>query len=342
MTFDSFSRQLLPKLGLANDQTEVSSEVSKEVSGGAGLGPLARIDAKGVQKNSTKATRAPYLHFTASSLFDKLCELKEPTLVVLDEFDRLNRRDDVFYGPFADLLKATSDNFDVCHVRFLIVGIGRDAQELLGEHESIERCVVEIFARPLRNEDVRAFLEDIQTDLGFRFEDQVIRLLVEDAMGYPYFVHLVGLNAIDAMVEESPEARLVTLEHYTNGVARAVHRNHRSQLRKYSDSARRLSQIEKNFLLELAHLYRTNKTPQRLDLQKHLASRSLVPIDQFDQVMVSLMQDHKMLYLRRPTDQIRFRDPLMAPFLRFYLFGERVPIVPRNQGQLSLPLDGQD
>ncbi len=66
--------------------------------------------------------------------------LDVPTIVVIDEFDRLD--DDVVERMMADTVKTLSDNS--IRTTLIFVGVADSVDQLIGEHLSIERALVQI------------------------------------------------------------------------------------------------------------------------------------------------------------------------------------------------------
>lgn len=252
-------------------------------------------------------------------LYQHLLEAKKKFVIVIDEYDAIPSQNQDFHTSIAYLMKLLSDSLE-CDSRIVVVGVAQSAQELLGRHESIERSAKEIYLRPLRREDVFEFLTEAENRLHFRFDPKVKNEIVIGSMGYPYFVHSVGLECMDAMLARDRKARYVTEEDYNKAVARAVQQAFRSELRRYKDAVKDLSQHERTVIRELVSF---GRQPPRKDLQEAVICKRLMSAAEFDHAWVRLQQEKRLLYISRTNDTIRFADPLMAPFLRAWIF--RIP-----------------
>jgi hypothetical protein len=64
--------------------------------------------------------------------------MNDPSIVILDEFDRLDDED--IERKMADTIKTLSDNS--IEVTLIIVGVADSVDQLIGEHQSIDRAIV--------------------------------------------------------------------------------------------------------------------------------------------------------------------------------------------------------
>lgn len=328
ITFERIGVEVLKALGLDVSETERSREVSKEVEGGAtpfGIG----VKASGSQKDTIKHrglgadTVEPWL------VYQRLREAPRRYLIILDEYDAIPSHAETVHAGVAYLIKTLADHAHECNSRLVIVGVAQSAQDLLGRHESVERSGREIFVRPLRSEDVADFLTIAERRLHFTFEPNVKSAIVDQSMGYPYFVHLVGLECLDAMYAHHPRARTVTEEDFRKALVRAVDHAFRSELRKFAPVVRGLLPVERVLVQELASYTRP---PQRKQLESVVQRKTSITPEQFDHAWVRLQQELRLLYVSRNNDTIRFSDPLLGPFLRARFW--KIP--PHTGGKLPL------
>ncbi len=243
------------------------------------------------------------------------------TVIIMDEYEKIHSDNKAFHTGVVDLMKTLSDNSDECDSRLIIVGIAQSAKDLLGGHESIERSAREIYLHPLRNEDICDFINQAEELLQFSFAAQVKRNFISGSLGYPYFVHLVGLGAIDAMIDRKAEKRIVTIEDYKLGLKKAVKQAFQSEFRKYRELMNGLSNKEEILLKELC-LYDDPNSVKRKDLQQYLVNKNKLTENEFESICIVLQQEKKILYVSRTNDIIRFADPLMAPFLKAFYDGQ--------------------
>jgi AAA+ ATPase superfamily predicted ATPase len=331
MSFDSFARRALSLLGVSSDATEVVTEAERSVTGKGtpfGLG----AETTGTTKTSTTQQGIASRTIDAWQFYEFLRDLKKKAIVVLDEYDVVKASNIKFHREVAECIKTLADNSRSCDSRLVVVGVSQSAASLLGTHESIERSSREVYLRPLRREDMFDFIGHAEEELGFQFSPAVRQALVENSGGYPYFVHLVGLECLDAMTNRDPGARVVEDIDFTNASRKAVQRAFRSELRKYREAIKRLSRGEIEILEELASVTRDRPVNRGWFLQ-HIVRLKDIPESLANDSLIRLQQDARLIYISRNKDELRFADPLMAPFLRIAIVPKGTPA---SEGQLSL------
>jgi hypothetical protein len=153
--------------------------------------------------------------------------LPKPATIILDEYDRVE--DDEGLSLMADTLKALSDH--AVPTKLIIVGVADSLTQLVGEHESVERALIEVPMYRMTH----AELEDIpRTGLklvDMTISDEAAALVAGLAEGLPFFVHSLMLSAsqkvvlddrdqvetadIDAAIQEAVSSHLLAREYET-------------------------------------------------------------------------------------------------------------------------------
>lgn len=154
--------------------------------------------------------------------------------------------------------------------------------------------------------------------MDIRFENRVKDRLARGSLGYPYFVHLVGLESIEAMLDRDQSANVVSWIDFKHGVSRAVDKAYRAELKKYNNIADYASPTEDAIIEGLASY--SELSPRRTVLRHYVCTRSKIKEEEFDAALIKLTQEKRFLYLSRRTDQIGFIDPLMRAFIREHIF----------------------
>src|ERR1700730_7434604 len=120
---------------------------------------------------------------------------KDGLLIVIDEFDQIS--DPSGIGPF---LKALATNTK--RVKFCIVGVAKDIQDLMKEHESADRLFAGtiISLEPMSGNELTEIISiaENSVDNYLLFADGARNRLVHLAQGHPYLVHLIGKVAFRA------------------------------------------------------------------------------------------------------------------------------------------------
>ncbi len=114
---------------------------------------------------------------------------KSGLLILIDEFDVLNNKDG-----FASLIKTCSSKF----IKFGVIGIGESIEDLVEDHASVGRQINSVLVKPMANKELRLIIETAITSLKneIEFEETVIKDIVKEAEGFPYFVHLLGKESL--------------------------------------------------------------------------------------------------------------------------------------------------
>ncbi len=118
---------------------------------------------------------------------------KNGTLIIVDEFDQI--RDPTGFAP---LLKSLATNAPL--VKFCIVGVSQDIQNLMKEHQSADRLFAgSVIFLPFMSVTELEEIIDIaeQSISGYvKFTPSARSRLTSLAQGHPYMVHLIGKYAL--------------------------------------------------------------------------------------------------------------------------------------------------
>jgi hypothetical protein len=112
-------------------------------------------------------------------------------VLILDEFDRIVNRHTK--AELAATLKLISD-FRI-GVQMILVGISTDIVTLIEEHASLRRHMAAVRVGPIRPSGSSGLLKDGARRAGVTFESDCHEAIVSLALGSPYHVRLLALNA---------------------------------------------------------------------------------------------------------------------------------------------------
>lgn len=121
----------------------------------------------------------------------RLQELDRPALVIVDELDRLEN--DEALTALADTVKTLSDHS--VESTLVLVGVARSIGELVGEHASIVRSMVQIEMPRMRRAELSEILDKGCTRAGLRPSEEAISEITALSEGLPHYTHLLGLHA---------------------------------------------------------------------------------------------------------------------------------------------------
>ena len=123
-------------------------------------------------------------------------------ILIVDEFDRLPpapRR------AFADLVKMLSDH--AVSATVVLVGVADSVDELIAEHESVERALSQIRLPRMSGSEIRQIVENGMNGLKLEIEEQAEDRIVLLSQGLPHYAHLLGLHAArSALFREEADA----------------------------------------------------------------------------------------------------------------------------------------
>lgn len=110
-------------------------------------------------------------------------------LIIVDEFDQI--QDPTGFAPFLKALATNSPG-----VRFCIVGVAKDIQDLMKEHASSDRLFAGsiVTLDPMPREELMEIISiaEESIDRSIVFADDAKEKIIEIAAGHPYLVHLLG------------------------------------------------------------------------------------------------------------------------------------------------------
>lgn len=168
-------------------------------------------------------------------------------ILIIDEFDRLKpeaRR------AFADLIKNLSDN--AVGATIILVGVGDSVGDLIEEHQSITRALIQIPMPRMRDAEIRAILNKGIRKLGMRIDPAALRWIVLLTQGLPHYAHLMGRHAARTAIEG--RSTTITVEHVRAAIKRALKDAQQSVRTAYSLAIRssRKGNLFPNVLLACA------------------------------------------------------------------------------------------
>ncbi len=175
--------------------------------------------------------------------------LDDKVLIIFDEFDSII--DPKIKEQFADCLKSFSDN--VSKITILLVGIGETVNELVGEHQSLERCLKQVQLPRMSKEELGEIIDFGFKEIGIRIEHGVRKKIIEFSSGFPHYTHL--LSKFVAQIAVNQKAKMAAHEHFDEAVKIAI-TNSQQQIRgdyqKAIISSKETAHFE-NVLFALAH-----------------------------------------------------------------------------------------
>jgi len=177
------------------DIPNASKELGK-IQGGIDV-KIAKIGSEiGDETTSSKAIQTHEIDVIFQNVISEILKAKiakNGILIVIDEFDQINDP-----SGFAKLLKSLATN--VPGVKFCIVGVAQDIQNLMKEHESSDRLFAGSVVNlpPMQPQELNEIIDTAENSINkfIQFNKSSRDKLIELANGHPYIIHLIGKQAL--------------------------------------------------------------------------------------------------------------------------------------------------
>ena len=121
-------------------------------------------------------------------------------LIVIDEFDQIKDP-----SGFASFLKAIATNCS--KLKFCIIGVAKDIQSLMKEHESTDRLFAGsiISLESMTTTELELIITNAEKyiDNYIKFDQSAKNKIIALAQGHPYMVHLIGKFALRSAYQNS-------------------------------------------------------------------------------------------------------------------------------------------
>jgi Cdc6-like AAA superfamily ATPase len=161
-----------------------------------------------------KAKLSPSSVFKALKYFASLTPF--PILFLLDEYDRVS--DLQTKSQMADLMKSISDSLP--SVTIMIVGVSESVNDLIGEHESLQRCIKQILLPKMSDAELLLIIENGLKLIGVSINPSVEHQILQLSQGYPHYTHLLTKYAAKAAILNG-EAQISSI-HFDKALDEAI------------------------------------------------------------------------------------------------------------------------
>jgi Cdc6-like AAA superfamily ATPase len=146
----------------------------------------------------------------------RLADSGNIVLVILDEFDRIDNTD--VRREIADLIKSMSDRGHPATI--VIVGVADTVTDLISEHQSVERALVQIQMPRMSTSELEEIVNKALPRINMTIAEDALTQICFYSRGFPHFTHKLALYAaIDAIENDDSQ---ITLQHVDAGIDRTV------------------------------------------------------------------------------------------------------------------------
>jgi len=122
-------------------------------------------------------------------------------IIIIDEVDRIT--DAKATTLMADTIKTISDHSLVPTI--LLVGVADSVEELIAEHLSIERALVQIRMPRMSQAELKEILDKAFVKLEMEIAEEAKEKIVKLSQGLPHFTHLLGLHAAEKAIDNNKD-----------------------------------------------------------------------------------------------------------------------------------------
>ncbi len=268
----------------------------------------------------------PLSEFYPNSIFPddvrrELVNLFRPSdmpVIVIDEFDKAKNKE--VHTLMANTIKSLSD-YSV-NATVVLVGVADDLNDLIGEHESITRCIEQILMPRMHNTEMREILDKRVPKLGMRMHADAYYKIIELSRGLPSYVHLLGLYSVQSAINR--KSLEVLEEDVDSAIQSALERSQESIQEAYAKAthSNRSDNLYRHVLLACALATPDDRgqfTPTSVCDPLSDILKKQVKIDAFQQHLKKFItEERSSILLRRGQDRaykFRFRDPMMQPYV---------------------------
>ena len=253
-----------------------------------------------------------------SRYFEELFTPNHLPIIIIDEYDKIS--DPTANELMANTIKLLSD-FGV-NVTVILVGVADNVVELIGEHQSVQRCMEQVLMPRMEKNERREVLTKTIPRLGMNIHSDASWKIVDLSRGLPSYIHALGLYAVQNACAR--RSLLITEEDVDVAITRAIGKAQEIIRENYAVavSSNRADTLYKEVLLACA-LAKTNDrgmfTPQVVCAPLSAILGREVQIPTFQQHLKKFIAlDRGEILIRKGRErayQFRFADPLMQPFV---------------------------
>lgn len=259
-------------------------------------------------------------------------------LIVIDEYDRVRDKDT--HVQVAELLKHFSDARS--EAKLVVVGVADTLTQLVGQHESLTRCLGAIRLDPMDDKELRDIIHRGEERLQAIFDERVKQKIVRLADGFPHFVHLIcracARNAGELLLTRADVKLVVGNDEYRNALKSAVDDAEPQLVEDYENAIVTVKRKSERFELVLwAMALSDDRDVQVRDIATFagfFTGETYSPAA-FSYPLGKLVLDERSRILTRVREgYYKFSNPLMRPYIRLRLELENVLAY---GGQLTFP-----
>lgn len=310
-TFDDIVFDLLRRLKKLNGER---GQVKRRVS----LGVDVYNASYETEEKQSDSGESYTLNRLIELLVEQLEKLKLEPVVVIDEFDQLQSKEDKIR--FADFIKQLGDQ--KLPLKVFFTGIGKSIRELLTGHHSCFRYLAAIELEPIGWDGRFEIIDSVGDVFEIDIDRETSVRIAAISDGFPHYIHLICQHLLWVLYDQSLDMGRETVAfHYKEAVARAVKDVAPELQETYEKATRKYNTDYEEILWAVADLYETPRA------SKDIYQSYLEIMKEIDKTPQSRSQyNTKMNALKKPshgeilhgtrTGWYEFSEPFIMGYVR--------------------------
>jgi Cdc6-like AAA superfamily ATPase len=284
--------------------------ILRKIEVGMGFNPTIHFEDSSFSKQLTKDP-------SPEEIRQLLEQIGKPSVVIIDEIDRITEKKTK--TRLADTIKTLSDHS--VDSTLILVGVADSIDQLMAEHLSIERALVQIHMPRMSPDELREIILNGLKKLTMTIQPLALLRISSLSHGLPHYAHLLALHAAQAAVDR--DSMEVSEPDVSAAISNSITQAQQSIIRAYqvaTTSAR--GNLYTQVLLACA-LAQTDEwgffpaTNVREPLSKITGKDYDIPA--FAQHLKDFQSETRGSILQRTGFQrryrYRFQNPLMEPYV---------------------------
>jgi Cdc6-like AAA superfamily ATPase len=239
-------------------------------------------------------------------------------VVIFDEFHRI-ATEKIATG-MADTLKTLSDY--AVPVTILLIGVADSVEQLIKEHHSVERSLVQIPMPRMSSDEIAEIVTNGLAKLNMEIDGETLDEVTSLSQGLPYVTHMLALYASRAALHD--ESKKITDGHFHSGIQQALEQWQQSIKSAYyaATTSQQPDTIYKEVLLACAladvdELGYFSAAAVRTPLKMITSEDYDIP--NFAKHLKEFSDQRRGMILQRVGEKRRLRYRFVSPLLRAYI-----------------------
>lgn len=242
----------------------------------------------------------------------------QDTIIVIDELDQIS--DPSVTTLLANTIKNLSDH--AVNATLILVGVADSVEQLIAEHQSIERALVQVPMPRMSREELVEIVEKGMATVGLSVEPEAQHDIARLSQGLPHFTHVLAQHAAFSAVQDGRS--IVTGVDVAAATKSAVEKTQHSILSGYHKATN--SPQKETLFAKVLLACALTETDQlgffaAADVREPLSSimGKRVDIPAFSQHLKNFAEERRGPVLQKHGEERRFRFRFVNPMMQAFV-----------------------